>query len=181
MHGSNDALKRIQSIKNLGNPYAFLDAEGMPASESDPEAQLRAYYRKLENPCAYDSIFGVPGETAQLVTTGSGAQPCREEGQPATLRRITQEEFETNCRRIFQLYIPQSEGGRLRPQYREFILRNKRHSPEHRFLLLQELSRYDLATSGDFQPHFNREREPIVESKLRELEARVLAKLLQGG
>jgi hypothetical protein len=83
---------------------------------------------------------------------------------------ISKKEFQDGCRRVFLLYIPAGEGQTLRPHYRDFISRNENDTPEYRGRLLTELGKYDLSSSGDFKPHFNREEELFTIAKLPKIE-----------
>ena len=84
--------------------------------------------------------------------------------------KMSKKDFELGCRRIFLQYIPPDEGRVLRPHYRNFITRNENSSPEWRSRLLDELGKYDISTSGNFQPHFNRENELLTAKKLLQIE-----------
>jgi hypothetical protein len=156
-------------VRNLQNPYAWLSILDPPDEDSQvpTEAQKHAYYRNLQNPCAHDAIFGIPEDEAAppKVPTSTTVQ------LPPEFQPVTKEVFDSECRRILLQYVPQAEGRRLRPHYREFIDRLRNESPELRGAILFRLRRYDLATSGQFQPHFNRERQGLSMQKLAEIES----------
>lgn len=163
--------KTKAALKLLGNPYASLslveDREDVDLTNviTDPK---RVYYKLLENPCAYDSIFGDPVAEGEEKHGTSDANTCDVTSHQKS--RCSKKSFQDGCRRIFLQYIPPSEGRTLRPHYRDFIIRNETNSPEHRFRLLGELRKYDISTSGDFKPHFNREQEFLTKKKLQQIE-----------
>jgi hypothetical protein len=155
-------------IRLLQNPYAKLsllddDQEVAAVTVSDPK---RIYFKKLQNPCAYDSIFGEQ-EDLQLPLIEESNRLASKHGNQ---HGISKKEFGDNCRRIFRQYIPPDEGRMLRTHYRDFITRNENSPGDHRFKLLKELSKYDLALDGNFKPHFNRESELLTSYKLYEIE-----------
>jgi hypothetical protein len=162
------------ALRLMQNPYAKLslieDKEFVSTGEEPTMEQKKAYFRKLQNPHAHSSIFDEPGQESQ-----SGTTPGLDPGKVTRVSRLSKKQFEDDCRRIFLQYIPHAEGRVLRPHHREFITRNANRSPEQRFRLLEELAKYDISTSGNFKPHFNRERELFTVKKLREIEKAVLA------
>ena len=82
---------------------------------------------------------------------------------------MTKDEFRESCRMIFTPYAP--EGTRsLLPDHRDFIARNENNSAERRFMLVEELRKYDIATSGEFQTWFNREPKFFTAEKLKRIE-----------
>jgi hypothetical protein len=161
------------SLKRLEDPYAKLslfDEEDAVTAPAPTMQQRRAYFRNLENPHAYSDIFG-EGNHRQLELDMRSDRP--------TVRRpsstgLSKGGFRTGCRRIFRQYVPPEEGALLRPQYREFISRNENRTAEQRSRILVELAKYDLSTTGNFQPHFNREQELLTIGKLREIEQKAL-------
>jgi hypothetical protein len=166
--------KTKAALKLLQNPYASLSLEDETADDASSDAtmeQKHAYYRKLENPCAFDAVFGEPTEPAQQVVLKTSSIGL---SRPQS-RGISKKDFEEGCRRILRQYVPPSEGQTLRPHYRDFIARNARRSPEQRSRILDGLSKYDLATSGNFSPQFNREQELLTVKKLQQIENTALA------
>jgi hypothetical protein len=84
--------------------------------------------------------------------------------------KVSKKDFQEGCRRILRQYVPPTEGRVLRSHYLDFIVRNQERAPEQRFRILEELRKYDISTSGSFQPHFNREPSLLAERKLRQVE-----------
>jgi hypothetical protein len=161
-------------VKRLEDPYASLSFEEEQLELIPPEPTLeqkRRYFRMLENPHAHGEIFGDQGETPLPVPSGAGQQAKRSR-RTGTLSK---QDFQSGCRRIFKYYVPPAEGRLLRPQYREFITRNENRAAEQRFSLLEELAKYDISTSGNFTPHFNREQELLTAGKLQEIERSALS------
>lgn len=129
--------------------------------------QKWAFLRKSADPYAYYNVFGDPEELRELVATKTAS--------PALPLGISKKDFGESCRRIFFQYVPPAEGRVLRPQYRDFITRNELRSPEQRFRLLEGLRNYDIACSGNFKPHFNREPELFTTAKLQQIETLALS------
>ncbi len=128
--------------------------------------RLWAFLRKSKNPYAYYNVFGDPGEFPQLLATET-VLPAVPRPQN---RGLSQTAFRDGCRRILLQYVPPAEGRVLRPHYRDFIIRNELRSPEQRFRLWEELSKYDIAASGNLRPHFNLDAELFTTDKLQEIE-----------
>ena len=137
------------------------------ANSSDPELERKwASVRKTQDPYAYYSVFG-DQEDAEPTVSGKSisAVPTRH-----VAAGLSKKDFQNECRRIFRQYIPPSEGQVLRPQYRDFIFRNEQRSPGERANIVTGLSKYDLSSSGNFKPHFNREQELLTVAKLQDVE-----------
>ena len=149
-------------LRRLGNPYASLqigeDADGGEATKS-PRDELRPYVR---HPYAL-----VPqAEDAQEITSAVVAKlPVSPTGNT-----LSKTEFRAGCRRIFGQYIPALEKGRLRTHHRDFITRNESSSPVRRHRLIKHLEKYDISKTQGFTAHFNREREPLTDEKLKQIE-----------
>jgi hypothetical protein len=127
--------------------------------------------RRSGDPYAFYAIFGEEDEIAPA------PHVAKHDSSPAvTANVLSKKAFQDGCRRIFRQYVPQAEGQVLRPQYRDFILRNEERPPEERAQLLKVLSRYDISTSGNLKPHLNREQEILTASKLRQIEKEALVK-----
>lgn len=141
-------------------------------SESAIPENVRDWLMLMQNPYAklslYDDDFvDVHSQKTDFEPPLSASVLAK---HPSKKHGATKKEFEGNCRRIFLQYIPPSEGRVLRPHYRDFIIRNENNSPELRARILEELNKYDLSSSGNFQPHFNREREFLTVEKLQKIE-----------
>lgn len=147
--------KMVEYVRLLQNPYAKLSM--IDDVEDDNVASAldskRTYFKKLQNPCAYDSIFGEEEGLQLLLIKDSNSAKVADENRPG----ISKKEFVDSCRRIFLQYVPSAEGRVLRSHYRDFITRNENNSPDFRAKLLTELIKYDLTRDGNFKPHFNRE------------------------
>jgi hypothetical protein len=155
--------KELQDlIRKSENPYAVVEIESqeLEMAAAAPETAHRSEFRLRQNPHAHDFYFG---ETGAESTT---AIPDRE----AATGELAKAQFEQRAREIFRSYIPAAENGRLRPQYRDFIARNKSRSPQVRYGLIQRLAKYDLSSQRGFKPQFNREREIFTQEKLAEIE-----------
>lgn len=153
-------------LKNLQNPYAslaLLDEEEV--TQPTLEAK-QVYFRKLQNPHAYDAVFG---------DTEDQGDPRNSDERATTVpfsvdRSLSKRDFHEGCRRILLQYLPPDEGRVLRPHQRDFILRNEDTTPNNRFRILEKLRKYDLSTAGPFKPHFNRGEELFTERKLKQIE-----------
>lgn len=123
--------------------------------------QRRAHIRALEDPYASLSVDDVP-----TVPRGVG------QSRPRAVARLTcsKAEFQARCRAIFAGYMPALERGRLRDHHRDFVLRNESRSPDMRYRLLAQLSKYDLSAHTGLTGRFNRERDVFTEQKLRAIE-----------
>ncbi len=85
----------------------------------------------------------------------------------STLSKV---DFEVECRRIFRQYMPALEKGPLRNHYRGFIARNQSSSPARRHRLVKHLQKYDLSQVQGLESRFNREKEPLTDEKLKQIE-----------
>jgi hypothetical protein len=181
-------------LKQLGNPYAFTQVDGfeeeLPAGSAGRSVEASGFAnstRAADGPRPPEQVelfnhvsqgVGVPTRSgnpyamlAQLDEDKIFPElPC-DEGPDSTT--ASQVEFEGGCRRIFAQYIPALERGRLRPEHRDFIARNRVKSGRIRRALLQALQRYDLTALGGLQPQFNRERDALTVRKLMEVERSV--------
>jgi hypothetical protein len=154
-------------VRLLQNPYALLSL--VDESEDEQAAvptmeQKRAYLRRLQNPHAQSEIFGEELELESTVVR-SGRIIL-----PPNIEQASKKHFENECRRIFLQYVPSTEARVLRQHQREFITRNSGRTAEHRGRILHELAKYDISTSGNFRPEFNREREVFTVQKLNRIE-----------
>jgi len=168
------------------NPYAVLSLiDEDPAKPS----KIRERPREMELPLTYGPI-GHKGATvdysaAPSVNPYAKLANCDEDPvdlflrgkdsamAPAVKERqigISKKAFQDGCRRIFLPYVPPSEGNALRAHYREFISRNENKTPRYREYLLAELAKYDLSSSGNLTPHFNRGTEFFTAAKLMKIE-----------
>lgn len=162
MTKSDKAAIRKAYIRRLGNPYASLEIpeENFEIVQTSTISDEERLYRLRGNPYAklqMDEAEDAP--PAPTVTPTSD-----------TPRRLSKAEFVARCRRIFGLYIPPFENGRLRTHHRRFIERNGSRSPMVRARLVQELEKYDLSTLRGVKAYFNREREVFTEEKLQQIE-----------
>lgn len=154
----------------LGNPYAKLSILDPPNDDTplaggntlaiSSEAKRRAYIKKLENPWANEGV-GLPAESL--------SEEFKSKNPEVRPSRISKEEFRETCRRIFTPYAPAGSRSLL-PDHRDFIIRNEVSSAERRFMLVQELKKYDITSSGDFQTWFNREPRFFTLEKLKQIE-----------
>lgn len=154
-----------------GNPYASLstdeDEEPRVCSEA-ADRQAHAYLASLQNPYAYHAIFDDAGQASHEPV----AETTKISGPPR-FGLLSKKDFEAQSRRIFLQYVPWEENRVLRPEHRDFIRRNASRAAEERYLLVEELRKYDLAAAGNYRPHFNRERDALTQEKLLEIERRV--------
>lgn len=161
---SGDSKKRDPiraAFARLRNPYVFDEMQYPDAAEQAFFLQRRAHLHALEDP--YASLSVVDSPTAE-------PKPAQPVGRPTARRSCSKAEFQAKSRAIFSSYMPALERGKLRDHYRDFILRNESRSPEMRFRLLTQLSKYDLSTSVGLTGRFNRERDVLTEQKLRAIE-----------
>ncbi len=180
----------------LGNPYActqvegFVDNEPIPQPETtaaaanpDPLLATSARGCALSRPEQQDLFFAQPSNSAyasqpsgnpyavlsQIDELEAGVAPS-EKIVHAGDQIATQTEFVTTLRKVFSQYIPALERGRLRPEHRDFIERNRRRNGKVRYLLLRAILKYDLSDIVGLRPQFNREDHALTEKKLREIE-----------
>jgi len=154
-------------LERLGNPYASLQLFGAPEEEEENSLANNASrpYQLLQNPYAKLSIEGeVEGtrEASSASTTSLSVEKGKES--------LSIAEFRARTRRIFKQYIPVLENGRLRAHHRDFISRNESCSPTKRYRLVRQLEKYDLSNVEGLKARFNREREPLTEEKLKQIE-----------
>ncbi len=158
-----------ECLKRMGNPYASLSI-GDQGDEKRPRKlseQAHKDLRRSQNPCAWDYHFGDPEE----LPISPIREPQRQSTLPAAMSRgLPIQQFRTNCRRIFRQYLPSEERRILRPHHRDFIERNESRSAEERFLIVEQLGRYDLSRHGSYNARFNRERDVLTEKKLQKIE-----------
>lgn len=167
MSNQKPSADEIQAyLTRLQNPYAFLSLQEQDLDEQEAKMEC---LRKRKNPYVYYDLFPEPDEGEGPLV--SDLKPKVQHQPPAA--EVSKRAFQDGCRRIFVLYVPPEEGTTLRPHYRDFILRNQDQSPEQRFRILEELRKYDLSTTGNLKPHFNRERESLTQRKLEQIERRV--------
>jgi hypothetical protein len=185
-------------LKRLGNPYASTQIDGFQdelayevvdspravrrtpksfSAASERTAEQRDLFAQALEPVDETQRSGNP--YASLAHTEDKEQDNCAVSNGATVlpdfhkAAASKSEFESGSRRIFAQYIPALERGRLRPEHRDFIIRNKSRPAGVRFRLLQALRKYDLTQVSGIQPQFNRESEPLTIQKLREIESTV--------
>jgi hypothetical protein len=124
--------------------------------------EVPKYLTELGNPYASILEKGDFEETSTSVVA-QGTETGKAE-------KLSKAQFRAACRAIFGYYIPAIEKGRLRTHHREFINRNESSSGEKRFRLHSQLKRYDLSSITGINPQFNRERDALTDTKLREIE-----------
>lgn len=168
----NDAFHSERSRayrRRLGNPYASLsmldDDEPVGYENAAPQKQPRPV--DYQNPYRFadtnDTDEGATSEVAANVT-GIRSTAAVPKG------RLSKKDFASWARRILSQYVP-PEGGKVLPQhYRDFIDRNESRSAEDRFLIIEQLRKYDLSQVGNYRAHFNRERDPFTVEKLQRIE-----------
>ena len=130
-------------------------------------ARERAYVRLLGNQYASLSVaIREPGEISESLGASAVETP---------VGHMSATKFISECRRIFRQYCPKLARNRLREPHRAFIERNSGRNSSERYLLVTQLRRYDLSgLVGSLEPQFNRERDDLTETKLREIERAVL-------
>jgi hypothetical protein len=166
-------------IRALGNPYAKLQIMG-EEEQQELELELRAptqveseYARLLENQYALLSI-ALADPVPTVAPTDSTAKKTQLQLNSEGI--LSKRDFDIGCRRIFRPYIPSVEKKHLRRHHRDFIVRNVNRSPSERYLLLKELSKYDLSALPGMEARFNREREDLTDEKLKLIERSVSSK-----
>ena len=166
----NNRKKLSRYLKELGNPYASLslfddDEIKIEVKHTATDKQRHAYLKQLQNPHAYHAIFE-DSENSIILSDGNQNQSVRLENRNS----LSKKDFQSQCRRIFSQYIPSYGNKVLRTHHRDFIVRNELRKGEERFFLIAQLQKYDLSTSGNYKPHFNRERDALTIAKLQEIE-----------
>lgn len=174
----NDRDAITAYIRMLGNPYARSQIIGAEDGEQQAELELRPateaehnYVRLLGNQYA---MLSIAIRDSTDVPAHSPATAGTSKERPVAKATLAKNDFVTGCRRIFRPYIPSVEKGRLRAHHRDFIIRNQNRSPSARYLLIQELSKYDLTVLPGMETRFNREREDLSDHKLKQIERSVL-------
>lgn len=161
----------LEYLTRKQNPYDFVTFDEGPeehATELGLEEKLECI-RKRKNPYLYYEAFHEAG-LAQEAGLPCASPPNALKPQQTPRSSISKEDFAEGCRRIFRMYVPPEEGNKLRPYYRDFILRNQNQSSEQRFRILEELRKYDLSTTGNLKPQFNRGQELLTQRKLQQVE-----------
>lgn len=179
--------KAREYLKRLGNPYAFTQIEGFSEDEESAVSDATAKAHQTDTKPDQADLFSKASSQLARWNHPHGNPYSRVGNDESELRPISQEtasrasiqttsqtEFVRSLRRIFSHYIPALERGRLRPEHRDFIERNRRRSGRIRYLLLQELRKYDLSDLVGLKPQFNREGDALTEMKLRQIEQSVL-------
>jgi len=141
-HESDESNMR-DYLRLLGNPYASLQVRDVPdeppATERSPAGSPAAASPGLASAPTVrlaDTRHGNPyASLAEL----EGEEESHAELAHKAAGKLSKAAFVAGCRRIFAPYIPHLEGGRLRPEHRDFITRNSLRSPNIRFRLLQEI------------------------------------------
>ena len=150
MSENNYTKKQLDFIRLLEDPYAKL-------SFTDP---ISDYITKLGNPYAKLCDLYVPEQkenwpiNKNIIITNT----------------VTKKEFNKDCKRIFMQYIPHAARKKIRPEHLDFITRNENRTSEERFILLNELKKYDISCHGEYHSYFNREHEELTDRKLRIIE-----------
>ncbi len=156
-----------------GNPYAFLgilDEDDVEVLHAPTDEQKHSHLQELQNPYAYIELFAEEEGKLDEFPTHEKVQSV----PSGPIGKLSKKEFQAKCRRIFMQYVP-SEGRRvLRSHHRDFVVRNESRPADERFLLVAELSKYDLSSSVSYRPHFNREEKDILTiKKLRDIEKKI--------
>jgi len=156
-------------LKMSGNPYASLSMLDDDVGLDDISEKHRQHLGIFQNPYVFLSKFCGVDEQVSVNVAQENGEPSR----PVRLR-IPKLAFRSECRSIFLQYIPLENGRNLRKEHRDFITRNESRSPEERYMLLEELKKYDLSSTGSYQAHFNREDDVLTKKKLMDVERKVL-------
>ncbi len=159
----NGCKETRERLKLMGNPYASLSIDDQ-VDEKSPrklgEEQAHKALLESQNHYARGYYFDDP-EESPIPPIG---EPRRQPALPAARSRgLSRQRFQTGCRRIFFQYISSEERRVLRPHHRDFIERNESRSAEERFLIVEQLGRYDLSRYGSCNTRFNRERDALTE------------------
>jgi len=189
-----DDVKVREYLRLLENPYASLQVgddrdQDFATNATSSASQAGASSREsAQTPTPVElgtapeprhtSLPEVPhgNPYAALANIDDQEEQLLDAGAPSTgpaLGEISKATFEAGCRRIFSQYIPRLERGRLRPEHRDFITRNRPRSARIRCRLLEELSRYDLSDLPGMRAQFNREDDRLTDKKLIEIEQAV--------
>jgi hypothetical protein len=174
MSNQKPSADEIQAyLTRMQNPYAFLSIQEQEQDELESKelsvAEKIECLRKRKNPYAFYEAFQEVSFVEELCSPCTSEAKAQEQSQ-IPVATVSKESFQEGCRRIFMMYVPREEGNRLRPYYRDFMLRNQDQSPEQRYRILEELRKYDISTTGNLKPQFNRQREIITQSKLEQIE-----------
>jgi hypothetical protein len=174
MNNQKPSADEVQAyLTRMQNPYAFLSIQEQEQADQEAKevsvAEKVEYLRKRKNPYAYYE-FSLDADFAQEPCVSGASELKVKEQHPTPPVAVSKKGFQERCRRIFMMYVPPEEGNTLRPHYRDFIIRNQDQPPEQRSRILEELRKYDLSTTGNLKPHFNRERENLTQRKLEQIE-----------
>lgn len=181
---ADDLSRKARARLRLGeNPYAFVDFEDGRSSET-PEVTPTPSRKESSDSHRQADLFSVAppkepitgqsGNPYARIDNTDNDEPARQRIAPALKSQgVSKMEFRRRSTRIFQQYIPELEGGRLRAYMREFIDRHESRSSQARFSLLQMLAKYDLSDIVGATSLFNREDISLTEEKLREIERSV--------
>ena len=161
-----------QSGSNLSDNDLQLGLFDKPESTSPTQAVSRKAFPGIKLPAhPYVILSEIDGENEK-----SSPQVSKyiQAEQREKSKKISKDLFRKRCRDIFKQYIPTDESRSLNEFHREFITRNESCTPEERHLLVAELMKYDISSSGGYIAHFNRENNIFSEEKLREIERKIL-------
>lgn len=178
------------ALKRLGNPYALTQVDGLvdeaPAQVAQvslqPLSKPRTVRESARLASSQQDLFAQPSPPhdgtpsgnpyASLANIVDEPSSTAARSTPERVDSVSQADFDSGCRRIFSQYIPALERGRLRPEHRDFIDRNRTRAGGIRAKLLKALQKYDLSRLT-LQPQFNRESESVTAQKLKEIEQSV--------
>jgi hypothetical protein len=166
-------------LRLLGNPYASLQVRDLPQREEVSECREAAFTvnpEQLRFSALAPAVLREPSHGNPYASLANlddeGDFSAKAVATVESVAEISISSFEAGCRRIFVQYIPAPERGRLRPEHRDFIERNKLSSSQIRARLLAALQRFDLSGLV-VQPQFNREHPDLTAKKLLEIERSV--------
>ena len=169
------------SRKLLENPYAHMeddderdldalavDVVAAPAPLTKPINNAR---RLLGNQYAHIEELE-RWESDGNVETSPASKAVRK------VNTVSKANFRSLVSEIFLAYVPPHQPRKLPAYQKSFVTRNEDRPGAERYELLVALRRYDLSTTPNVRPQFNRESpsQAFTEQKLREVELSVKRK-----
>ncbi len=141
------------------HPYAFVSQEDEePALIPDLMQRKRAYFRSLQNPHAYDAIFGEP----------DSEQPAASPIMDLAVSRDVLEKALDEVLKQYKPYVAQSDWERIRA-YRPVFLEAAGESVESAERVAHALERLKFALMPEEKVEFNRAPAAKVIDELKKL------------
>lgn len=149
------------ALRLMGNPYASLSLFDDTAEEAAVEPslqQMRAYFKKLENPHAFSSIFGDAGDDLW-----QAAAKRKKNDLIAVLENGLDEVLS-----LYKPYVARNEWKRLM-DYRPDFLKQASETPERAKRVTNRLQKFKFSLLPDEKVEYNRAPAVRIISELEKI------------